>query len=152
MTSHSERTQAERVFAFMLDGKWHSLKEIAVAAAGNEAGIGARLRDLRKIEYGGHKVDRARIGEVWHYRLTQGDSEPPPTVRRVKRPPPDAKAIERLLNHSGAIGLLCELSTQLRHSAEKDEHLDLIERCIDDYCKITGGSYQRTLDRIEVFP
>ncbi len=56
------------------------------------------------------------------------------------------------LGYAGAIGLLCELSTQLRDCAERDEYLDNIERCIGDWCKLTGWRYKRILHRIEVLP
>lgn len=56
------------------------------------------------------------------------------------------------LQYAGAIGLLCELSTQLRNSCERDDHLDSIEQAVSDWCKLTGWSYNRILHRIEVFP
>jgi hypothetical protein len=59
---------------------------------------------------------------------------------------------DRILNHAGAIGLLCELSTRIRPTLEKQDDLDSIERCVADYCKVTGGSYRRVLDRIEYTP
>ena len=57
------------------------------------------------------------------------------------------------MQFAGAVGLLCELSTQLRNSGgERDDHLDSIERCVSDWCALTGWSYKRILHRIEVFP
>jgi hypothetical protein len=57
------------------------------------------------------------------------------------------------MGYAGAIGLLCELSTQIRDcGAKRDEYLDSIERCVADWCGITGWTYKRILHRIEVFP
>ncbi len=64
----------------------------------------------------------------------------------------DSSAAMRM-QYAGAIGLLCELSTQLRNSGgERDEQLDNIERCVADWCDLTGWTYKRILQRIEVFP
>lgn len=56
------------------------------------------------------------------------------------------------LHFAGAIGLLCESALQLQHSAENDELRDNIERCVADWCRLTGWTYRRVLHRIEVFP
>lgn len=63
-----------------------------------------------------------------------------------------AMSTEAQLNHAGAIGLLCELSTKLRQDGESDELRDQMERCIADWCSITGWRYKRILQRIEVLP
>jgi hypothetical protein len=66
-------TQAQRVFDALADGAWRTLREIAAKTGDPEASISARLRDLRKLAFGGHKVDRRRRGDpkagVWEYRL-----------------------------------------------------------------------------------
>lgn len=54
--------QLGAVFDLMKDGRWRTLSEIAERVHGSEAGISARLRDLRKREYGGHAVERDNIG------------------------------------------------------------------------------------------
>ena len=63
---------ADRVFDLMRDGKWRTLAEIKQVTGGSEGGIGARLRDMRKIQYGSHTVDRERVKDsgLWQYRLT----------------------------------------------------------------------------------
>lgn len=62
--------QLERVFTLMSDGTWRTLAEIARAVGGSEAGVSARLRDLRKPRWGRHTVERARRGPgLWEYRL-----------------------------------------------------------------------------------
>jgi len=55
------------------------------------------------------------------------------------------------LGYAGAIGLLCELSTNL-HGMDADENRDCIEDAVHDWCEITGWTCRRILDRIEVFP
>lgn len=51
------------VLALMRDGCWRTLSEIREAiGAGSEAGVSARLRDLRKPKFGGFTVDRRRRG------------------------------------------------------------------------------------------
>ena len=35
----------------------------------SEAGLSARIRDLRKNEYGGYTVVRRKVGSLWEYRL-----------------------------------------------------------------------------------
>ena len=62
----------------MAGGEWLTLGEIRRECAargvhGSEAGISARIRDLRKPQHGGRDVERRRRGEpsngLWEYRL-----------------------------------------------------------------------------------
>jgi hypothetical protein len=53
--------QLSRVRGLMLDGKWRTLREIADATGSPEASCSARLRDLRRNEFGGHQVDREPV-------------------------------------------------------------------------------------------
>ncbi len=66
-------TQLERVKGLMSDTSWRTLSEIRSQTGGSEAGISARLRDLRKTKFGGHTVLRRRRGVpsrgLWEYRL-----------------------------------------------------------------------------------
>ena len=63
-------TQFRRVFAFMSDQRWHTLAELALAVAGSEAAVSARLRDLRKPRFGGYLVNRRRLENGLHeYQL-----------------------------------------------------------------------------------
>ena len=66
-------TQLERVKYVMQDGQWWTLADLAHRVQGSEAGISARLRDLRKTKFGGYRVERRRIvgwsGGLWQYRL-----------------------------------------------------------------------------------
>lgn len=62
--------QLLRVRDIMQDGGWHTLKELAEKVGGSEAGVSARIRDLRKAAFGAHKVTSRRVaGGLWHYRM-----------------------------------------------------------------------------------
>lgn len=56
-------SQLQRVKALMLDGQWRTLREIAAAVQGSEAGVSARIRDLRKPGHGGFLIERKRVGD-----------------------------------------------------------------------------------------
>jgi biotin operon repressor len=58
------------VATFMADREWHTLAEIAAATGYGEASVSARLRDLRKTKFGGHKIENLRWKEsgLWHYK------------------------------------------------------------------------------------
>jgi biotin operon repressor len=66
-------TQLEKVKALMADGHWRSLQEIARSVGGSESGVSARLRDLRKIQFGGYRVNHKRIADpmrgMWVYQV-----------------------------------------------------------------------------------
>jgi len=63
-------SQLQRVKALMSDGRWHSLRYISDTVGGSEASVSARIRDCRKLKFGGHTVDRMRMKEgLWVYRL-----------------------------------------------------------------------------------
>jgi len=64
--------QQSRVFNVMRDGKFRTLAEIHNLTGDPEASISARLRDLRRTEFGGMTVDRMRQtdgGGTWIYRI-----------------------------------------------------------------------------------
>lgn len=66
-------SQLASVYHLMADGNWRTLTEIQAMVGGSEAAISARLRDLRKPQFGGHRVDRQPRGDrkqgLWEYRL-----------------------------------------------------------------------------------
>ena len=63
-----------RVWNVMSDGKWHTLAELSWRTEGSEAGVSARLPDLRKWRFGGYQVDHRRItGGLWEYRMRKPD-------------------------------------------------------------------------------
>jgi len=60
------------VFRLMKSGAWWTLRELEDASYAPQASISARLRDLRKEKFGGHTVERQRIGGrsgTYQYRL-----------------------------------------------------------------------------------
>ena len=68
-------TQLQRVFALMRDGEWRTVPGIRRVVGGSEAGVSARLRDLRKFEFGPYDVQRRRVpdtNDLWQYRLLIG--------------------------------------------------------------------------------
>lgn len=62
-----------RVYRLMYDHRWRTLAEIQKEVGGSEAGVSARLRDLRKEKFGGHVIEKRRKGEgkrgLWSYRM-----------------------------------------------------------------------------------
>lgn len=64
--------QLQRVHAYVADGQWHTLHEIAKATGDPEASISAQLRHLRKARFGGHTVEREYIENgLYRYRLVR---------------------------------------------------------------------------------
>jgi len=62
--------QLHRVLAVMQSGEWRTLREISALVRGSEAGVSARLRDLRKPRFGGRVVERRRrCAGLWEYRV-----------------------------------------------------------------------------------
>lgn len=65
------------VYNLMRDGVWRTLAEIHAVVNGSEAGISARLRDLRKSKWGSHEVSRRRRGYakrgIFEYRVSATD-------------------------------------------------------------------------------
>jgi hypothetical protein len=62
--------QLQDVRAYMRDGLWHTLPDIAAGTGHPEASISARLRDLRKPRWGAHVVERQYLSRgLWRYRL-----------------------------------------------------------------------------------
>lgn len=72
-------SQLEAVRALMIDGQWRTLPFIAGYVQGSEAGVSARLRDLRKPQHGRYQVERRRVmGGLYEYRVL-----PPVPVDRL---------------------------------------------------------------------
>lgn len=71
-TGVREDAQLEAVWQAMRDGAWRSVEEIAALVECKPASASARLRDLRKPQYGGWTVERAYVGQgVWRYRVVE---------------------------------------------------------------------------------
>jgi DNA-binding IclR family transcriptional regulator len=65
-----------RVLAYLRDGQWHTLAEIAEHTHDPEASVSARLRDLRKPKFGGYIVEREYVARgLFRYRLKVGQLE-----------------------------------------------------------------------------
>ena len=75
------------VWQYAKSGRWMTLRELSRETGYPEASVSARLRDLRKPQFGGHTVERRRVdGGLFEYRLvpnplcgaathTQGDQK-----------------------------------------------------------------------------
>jgi hypothetical protein len=62
--------QHARVFEFLRYGGWHTLEAIAEATGAPQASVSARLRDLRKPQFGSHQVEREYVRRgLFRYRL-----------------------------------------------------------------------------------
>lgn len=67
---HRLRGQLHAVKTLMSDGRWRTITEISCSVGGSEAGVSARLRDLRKPKFGGYVVERRHVrGGLFGYRL-----------------------------------------------------------------------------------
>ncbi len=69
--------QHTRVVHAMQDGAWRTLAEIEAKTGDPQASISARLRDLRKPQFGQHTVARRRRTQgQYEYRLTLTPRQP----------------------------------------------------------------------------
>ena len=70
-------SQLAAVREIMMDGARHSIPEIKLRLAADfglmasETSVSARIRDLRKAEFGGYTITRDRQGRrgLWHYQM-----------------------------------------------------------------------------------
>lgn len=63
--------QLVRVFNAVRDHRWHTLVGLSNKVSAPPQSVSARLRDLRKVRFGGYQIDRAPLrGNVYKYRLT----------------------------------------------------------------------------------
>ena len=69
--------QRAAVWSAMIDGAWHTLRDIEAATGHPQASISARIRDFRKREFGAHEVVKVRrTGGLWIYQLRPRPLEP----------------------------------------------------------------------------
>src|SRR5690242_8831583 len=69
------RRQLGRVWSVMSDGRWRTLQEIVAITGDPETSTSTQLRNLRKLRFGGHTVEKRRrwaAGATWEYRLVLG--------------------------------------------------------------------------------
>lgn len=59
---HRLARQLRAVRELMLDHQWRTLAELAREIGAPEASVSARLRDLRKADFGGYIVQRRPVG------------------------------------------------------------------------------------------
>jgi hypothetical protein len=71
--------QIWRVYTYMSDGRWRTLREIAAGTNDPESSISAQLRHLRKKKFGEHLVEKRRRGNreagLFEYKLTPNRRE-----------------------------------------------------------------------------
>lgn len=67
--------QLRAVFEFMLDGRWHTLREVSQGTGHPEASVSARFRDFRKPRFGRFTLETDRVGPgksgLHKYRLVR---------------------------------------------------------------------------------
>jgi hypothetical protein len=61
--------QIIRVFNTITDGRWHTLAGIGKKVDAPTQSVSARLRDLRKKQFGANIIDKRPRGTVFVYRL-----------------------------------------------------------------------------------
>lgn len=60
----------KKIYLFVRDGKWHTLRRISAETGVPEASVSAGLRSLRREKYGAHTIQREHIGSGLHvYRF-----------------------------------------------------------------------------------
>ena len=64
--NNNPQTRYKSVWRVMEDGNWHTLKEISEKSGFSEASVSAQLRDYRKKEYGGHRVEKRHSNTPTH--------------------------------------------------------------------------------------
>ena len=67
--------QIKRIYDAMQDGRWRTFRRIHAMTGDGEASISAQLRNLRKARFGGHTIEKRRVGGGWEYRLDITPSE-----------------------------------------------------------------------------
>ena len=68
------RGQNARVHLILLDGLWHTPRELKEKCMGSEDSITARIRDLRKPSFGSYRIEKRRTKDrkamgLWEYRM-----------------------------------------------------------------------------------
>ena len=62
--------QLLRIWQEVKDGRWKTLRSIAMATGDPEASVSAQLRHLRKERFGGFEVDKRHVKQgLFEYRL-----------------------------------------------------------------------------------
>lgn len=81
--------QTIRIYRLMNDSQWRTLAEIAAETCDPEASVSARLRDLRKDDFGNFVVSRRRRAlhaGLWEYQLQPpGAAVPTAATKKATR-------------------------------------------------------------------
>lgn len=67
-------TLCSSVLLALSDGGWWTLRDLSTRTGSPEASVSARLRDLRKPQFGGHTIERRSVGDgsrQFRYRLVK---------------------------------------------------------------------------------
>jgi len=58
------------IYNVVKDGKWYTLDELASITGHGQASISAQLRNLRKVQFGSHEIERLHLTNgLYQYRL-----------------------------------------------------------------------------------
>jgi hypothetical protein len=69
--------QQQRIFDFMKDGEWRTLKHIAYVTSAPETSVSAQLRNFRKPKFGSHTVEKDYDAHgLYYYRLVINTQDP----------------------------------------------------------------------------
>lgn len=65
--------QLEKVRTLMATKEWYTLDWLSYETGAPQASVSARIRDLRKPKFGGHRVERRYLAKgLWEYRCPEG--------------------------------------------------------------------------------
>jgi hypothetical protein len=79
--------QLLRIWEVVIDGRWYTLKDIAVRTGDPEPSISAQLRHLRKPRFGSYIVEREYIANgLYQYRVLLQQTEKTNDSQRQDRP------------------------------------------------------------------
>jgi len=69
-----KQSQLQQVLQILQLGSWVTLYSMASLIGASDAGISARVRDLRKSQHGGYNIIKRKISKsTWQYRLVNND-------------------------------------------------------------------------------
>ena len=64
------KKQLDAVRSIMLRSGWVTLKDLALQVKAPESSVSARIRDLRKLQFGGYTIEREYVSKgLWRYRI-----------------------------------------------------------------------------------
>jgi hypothetical protein len=64
------KAQLDRVRRIMLRGEWVTLRQVAEETGDPESSVSARIRDLRKLQFGAYTIEREYVSRgLWKYKV-----------------------------------------------------------------------------------